>query len=183
MGRNGLAVAHIIRHCSPRIQERGQRAERRFWARHLKRNNRADPARHAHEKERANKASRKHTTPKLVPRIPSIQERAQAELKPAAFAFRRIGFGWLGLHGRIITGRLLREQGILAVTRRCALANQATASGAIAPSPGRTTLSGRKRNANLYARASQARQTLRRSIPRISAMPFRDHRPRRRLHW
>ena len=40
-------------------------------------------------------------------------QRPQAELKPAAFAFRRVGLGWLGLHGRIISGRKQREQEIL----------------------------------------------------------------------
>ena len=39
--------------------------------------------------------------------------RPQAELKPAACAVRRIGVGWLGLHGRIIPGHGQPEQGIL----------------------------------------------------------------------
>jgi hypothetical protein len=38
------------------------------------------------------------------------QQRAQAELKPAAFAFRRVGFGQFGSHGRIIPDRRQPEQ-------------------------------------------------------------------------
>ena len=41
-------------------------------------------------------------------------QRPQAESKPAAFAFRRIGFRRLGLHGRIIRRRGQPEQEILA---------------------------------------------------------------------
>jgi hypothetical protein len=39
------------------------------------------------------------------------EQRPQAELKAAAFPFRRVGFGRLGLHGRIIHGRGKPEQG------------------------------------------------------------------------
>ena len=42
-----------------------------------------------------------------------MRGRPQAELKPAAFSFRRVGFGWLGLHGRIIRDRGEPEQGNL----------------------------------------------------------------------
>ena len=41
------------------------------------------------------------------------EQRPQAELKPAALAFRRLGFGRLGLHGRIIPDRWQREQGMM----------------------------------------------------------------------
>jgi hypothetical protein len=45
-------------------------------------------------------------------RIATSQQRdPQAELKPAAFAFRRLGFGRLGLHGRIIPRRGRRASG------------------------------------------------------------------------
>jgi hypothetical protein len=40
-------------------------------------------------------------------------QRPQAELKPAAIRFRRVGFGRLGLHGRITRDRGQPEQGIL----------------------------------------------------------------------
>ena len=46
------------------------------------------------------------------------EQRAQAELKPAAFAFRRIGFGQLAWHGRIIPDRGQPEQGILGLVGR-----------------------------------------------------------------
>jgi hypothetical protein len=42
------------------------------------------------------------------------QQRPLAELKPAAFAFRRIGFRWLGFHRRIIPDRGQAEQVIQA---------------------------------------------------------------------
>ena len=38
-------------------------------------------------------------------------QRPQAELEAAAFAFRRLGFGRLSLHGRIIPDRGQPEQG------------------------------------------------------------------------
>ena len=41
-------------------------------------------------------------------------QRPQAELKPVALAFRRVGFGRLGLHGRIILNGGKPEQGIVA---------------------------------------------------------------------
>jgi hypothetical protein len=41
------------------------------------------------------------------------QQRPQAELKPAAFALLRVGFGRLGLHRRIIPDRGRAEQEIL----------------------------------------------------------------------
>ena len=44
----------------------------------------------------------------------NLQQRPQAELKPAALAFRRFGIGRLGLHRRIIPGRGQPEQEILA---------------------------------------------------------------------
>jgi hypothetical protein len=40
------------------------------------------------------------------------QSNRMAELKPAALAFGRLGFGRLGSHGRIILGRGQMEQGI-----------------------------------------------------------------------
>ena len=43
--------------------------------------------------------------------------RPQAELKPAAFAFWRVGGGRLVLHGRIIPGRRRPEQEIQAGSR------------------------------------------------------------------
>jgi hypothetical protein len=46
-------------------------------------------------------------------------QRPQAELKPAAFSLRRVSFGLVGLHGRIIPEREEPEQGI--VTRRLVL--------------------------------------------------------------
>ena len=39
-------------------------------------------------------------------------QRPQAELKPAAFAFRRLGFGRVGWHGRIIRRHRQRGQGM-----------------------------------------------------------------------
>ena len=39
------------------------------------------------------------------------QQRPQAELKPPAFAFWQVGFGRLGLHGRIIPVRRQLELG------------------------------------------------------------------------
>ena len=39
------------------------------------------------------------------------QHHPQAELKPTAFAFGRLGFGRFGLHGRIIRERGQPEQG------------------------------------------------------------------------
>jgi hypothetical protein len=41
------------------------------------------------------------------------EQRPQAELKPAALAFRWIGFGRLGLHGRIILDRGQPGQAII----------------------------------------------------------------------
>jgi hypothetical protein len=38
-------------------------------------------------------------------------------LKPAAFALRRVGFGRLGVHGRIIRRGVPPDQGILAAGR------------------------------------------------------------------
>jgi hypothetical protein len=49
-----------------------------------------------------------------------FNQRPQAELKPAASTFRRIGFGWLSLHGRIIRRRSQPEQEILAAAYRAA---------------------------------------------------------------
>ena len=50
------------------------------------------------------------------------QQRPQAELKPAALATRRGGFGRLGLHGRIIRRAEQTEQGIReAVAGECRL--------------------------------------------------------------
>ena len=42
----------------------------------------------------------------------SNHQRLKAELKPAVFAIRRLGFDRLGVHGRIIPGRGQPEQGI-----------------------------------------------------------------------
>jgi hypothetical protein len=49
--------------------------------------------------------------PARVKQRDANQQSVQAELKPAAFAFRRIGFWRLGSHRRIIRRRGLREQG------------------------------------------------------------------------
>ena len=44
------------------------------------------------------------------------EQRPQAELKPAAFSLRRLDFGRLSLHGRIVPERGQPEQGILGCT-------------------------------------------------------------------
>jgi hypothetical protein len=44
-------------------------------------------------------------------------QRPEAELKPAAFAFRRVGFGRLGFHRRILPDRGQPEQEILTAGR------------------------------------------------------------------
>jgi hypothetical protein len=53
--------------------------------------------------------------PGKAPRIVEIsvktKQGAEAELKPAAFALRRVGFGRLSLHCRIIRDRGQSEQG------------------------------------------------------------------------
>ena len=45
-------------------------------------------------------------------RVVVVRGRLQAELIPAAFAFRRLGVGRLGWHGRIIRRGVEPEQGI-----------------------------------------------------------------------
>jgi hypothetical protein len=60
------------------------------------------------------------------------KQRPEAELKSAAFAFRQLGFGRLGLHGRIICRDVEPEQGIRGPRRSvpwCALVSDSRFNG------------------------------------------------------